>query len=67
MKFLNKTDCFPPLNDFNSDFAAYFKLNTIPRYILLDANGNLLKADAPRPGDPKEYHKDVKQQLMEIC
>jgi thiol-disulfide isomerase/thioredoxin len=36
---------------FNSGFAAYFKLNSIPRYIIIDAKGQLLNADAPRPGD----------------
>ena len=25
----------------------------IPRFILIDPNGNILKSDAPRPSDPE--------------
>ncbi len=30
-----------------------YKVNTIPRYILIDKSGNLISADSPRPSDPK--------------
>lgn len=30
-----------------------YKVNSIPRYILIDKNGNLISADSPRPSDPK--------------
>lgn len=50
-KALQLKPTFHVQEGFNSGFAAYFKLNTIPRYIIIDANGRLLDADAPRPGD----------------
>ncbi|WP_303316243.1 TlpA disulfide reductase family protein [Flavivirga abyssicola] len=31
----------------------YFLIRSIPRFILLDPNGIVIKADAPRPSDPK--------------
>ena len=40
-------------NDFASSFAKHFKINSIPRYLLLDKSGKLISADAPRPSDPK--------------
>ncbi len=40
-------------DNFDSGFAGYFKINTIPRYILIDSNGDLVSNDAPRPSDPK--------------
>jgi thiol-disulfide isomerase/thioredoxin len=30
-----------------------YKVNSIPRYILIDKSGNLISADSPRPSDPK--------------
>ncbi|MEJ5055241.1 TlpA family protein disulfide reductase [Sphingobacterium sp. MYb382] len=30
-----------------------YKVNAIPRYILIDKAGNLITADSPRPSDPK--------------
>lgn len=52
-KELNLQSTYHMPDNFESNFAAFFKLNTIPRYILIDAKGNLLKADAPRPSDPR--------------
>jgi thiol-disulfide isomerase/thioredoxin len=40
-------------NDWNSQFIKDFKINGIPRFILIDPNGNVVKADAPRPSSPK--------------
>lgn len=36
---------------FKSEFAQFFKITSIPRYILLDAKGNLIDPDSPRPSD----------------
>lgn len=40
-------------NNFNSDFVTNYKIDGIPRFILIDPNGNIVDADAPRPSDPK--------------
>ena len=36
-----------------SDFVTQYKVNGIPRFILIDPNGNIVSADAPRPSNPK--------------
>jgi thiol-disulfide isomerase/thioredoxin len=36
-----------------SDFIRAYKIDGIPRYILIDPNGNIVTPDAPRPSDPK--------------
>jgi len=35
-----------------SDFIKAFGINSIPRFLLIDPNGNVVKADAPRPSSP---------------
>lgn len=40
-------------NDWNSEFIKNYKINGIPRFILIDPNGNVVTPDAPRPSDPK--------------
>jgi hypothetical protein len=36
-------------NDWNSEFVEAYKINGIPRFILIDPTGNIIFADAPRP------------------
>ena len=36
-------------NGFRSQFVQDYKVNGIPRFILIDPNGNIVSADAPRP------------------
>jgi len=36
-----------------SPFDIAYKINSIPRFILLDPNGIIVKPDAPRPSSPK--------------
>ncbi|WP_452221974.1 TlpA family protein disulfide reductase [Lacinutrix salivirga] len=36
-----------------SEFVQGFKINGIPRFILIDPAGNVVDADAPRPSSPK--------------
>ena len=36
----------------NSDFMQKNLVKGIPRFILLDREGKIIKADAPRPSDP---------------
>jgi thiol-disulfide isomerase/thioredoxin len=38
--------------DWNSDFVTAYNIKGIPRFILLDKNGNIVDANAPRPSDP---------------
>jgi len=39
--------------DWKSDFVTGYKINGIPRFILIDPNGNVVDADAPRPSSEK--------------
>lgn len=39
-------------NDWNSQFALDYSITSIPRFILLDPDGKIVNADAPRPSDP---------------
>lgn len=39
-------------NDWKSEFVQEYNIKGIPRFILIDENGNILNADAPRPSDP---------------
>ena len=40
-------------NGFNSTFIKDYKINSIPRFILIDPEGNVVNADAPRPSNPQ--------------
>ncbi|MBR9915079.1 MAG: AhpC/TSA family protein [Algicola sp.] len=40
-------------NDWNSQFVKDYAIQGIPRFILIDPNGNIVSADAPRPSNPK--------------
>jgi len=35
-----------------SDFVQAYQIKGIPRFILIDPNGNIVNPDAPRPSDP---------------
>ncbi len=39
-------------NDWNSQFVKDYKITGIPRFILIDPSGNIVKADASRPSSP---------------
>lgn len=39
--------------DFESDFIREYRINSIPRFILIDPDGNVVNPDAPRPSSPK--------------
>src|SRR5690606_35216219 len=51
-KELTGIQLFAP-NGWQSEFVKSYKINGIPRFILIDPNGNIVNADAPRPSDPK--------------
>ncbi len=40
-------------NDWNSKFVKEYFINGIPRFILIDPDGNVVTPDAPRPSNPK--------------
>lgn len=44
---------FRLLDSKNFKIAHKFKIISIPRYILIDKNGEVINSDAPRPSDPK--------------
>jgi thiol-disulfide isomerase/thioredoxin len=36
-----------------NDFSQYYKVNTIPRFLVFDKAGKIVSVDSPRPSDPK--------------
>ena len=40
-------------NDWNSKFIKDYGIKGIPRFILVDPEGNIVSADAPRPSNPR--------------
>ncbi len=44
-------------NERKSDFMQKYAVSSIPRFILLDQEGKIIDADAPRPSDPKLIQK----------
>lgn len=47
----------------NSDFIKYYKINGIPRFLLIDQDGNLVTADAPRPSSGDEINNLLKKTI----
>ncbi len=39
-------------NDWNSEFVTAYNIKGIPRFILIDTEGNIVNSNAPRPSDP---------------
>ncbi|WP_321538468.1 TlpA family protein disulfide reductase [Flavobacterium piscinae] len=48
-------------NDWKSDFVKKYAIDGIPRFILIDTEGKIVNADAPRPSDTK-----LKEVLTEL-
>lgn len=48
-------------NDWKSDFVKNYAIDGIPRFILIDTEGKIVSADAPRPSDKK-----LKEVLTEL-
>lgn len=48
-------------NNWHSDFVENYAIQGIPRFLLLDPDGNIISADAPRPSNPelKELFKSL--------
>ncbi|HIC30770.1 MAG TPA: TlpA family protein disulfide reductase, partial [Flavobacteriaceae bacterium] len=51
-KELTGVQLFAP-NGWQSDFVEGYKINGIPRFILIDPDGKIVTPDAPRPSDEK--------------
>lgn len=51
-KNLTGIQLFAP-NGWQTEFIKAYKINGIPRFILLDPEGNIVNPDAPRPSSPK--------------
>ncbi|HBI39395.1 MAG TPA: TlpA family protein disulfide reductase, partial [Tenacibaculum sp.] len=39
--------------NWESEFIKNYKIDAIPHFILIDPEGNIVNAQAPRPSDPK--------------
>ena len=50
-KNLTGIQLFAP-NGWQTEFIRAYKINGIPRFILLDPDGNIVNPDAPRPSSP---------------
>ena len=48
------TDCLQlhASSQIAAEFKNHFMINGIPRFILIDKDGNLINANAPRPSSP---------------
>ncbi|MBB4800625.1 thiol-disulfide isomerase/thioredoxin [Flavobacterium nitrogenifigens] len=51
-KHLGGTQLFAD-KDWESEFVVNYGVTGIPRFILIDPKGNIVKSDAPRPSDPE--------------
>jgi len=41
----------------NSAVCRFFHISSIPRYMLMDKNGDIINNDAPRPSDESIYNE----------
>ncbi|MFT5253833.1 MAG: thiol-disulfide isomerase/thioredoxin [Flavobacteriales bacterium] len=55
-KQLDGTQLFAD-NDWNSDFMVKYGVTSIPRFIILSSDGNIVNSNAQRPSDPKLQEK----------
>ncbi|MBP8213746.1 MAG: hypothetical protein KAX53_08370, partial [Saprospiraceae bacterium] len=50
-------------NGWNSDIVSDYKINGIPRFIIVGKDGNIINANAPRPSS-KEIIQSLKSALQ---
>ncbi|MBL0101160.1 MAG: TlpA family protein disulfide reductase [Saprospiraceae bacterium] len=50
-------------NAWSSKIVSDYKINGIPRFIILDKNGNIFNANAPRPSSKKEIEIELENAL----
>ena len=46
--------------NWNSKVCAYFQINSIPRYMIMNKKGDIVEYNAPRPADPSVLDKLLK-------
>lgn len=51
-------------NGWETDFVENYLINGIPRFILLDSEGNIITADAPRPSSNEEIRRMIDALLI---
>ena len=51
------------VNGWNNDYIKYYKINGIPRFLLIDQQGNIVSADAPRPSSGEELDALLKKTI----
>lgn len=56
---LNSKNCFLIEKNFQSDFSKFFKLQGIPRYIILDKDNNIILENAPSPFDEDNFYRVI--------
>lgn len=50
---LKETQNYQLVANFESSLAKQFKIQSIPRYVIIGKDGKIINQDAPRPSDPK--------------
>ncbi len=45
--------------EFKSNFAKFFKISSIPRYLIFDKKGQIVNDDAPRPSHKIDFSKTI--------
>ena len=56
---LNHQNNYMLIKNFQSNFALYFNITSIPRYILMDKEGKVISIKAPRPSDHAKLEKAI--------
>jgi thiol-disulfide isomerase/thioredoxin len=49
--------------DWKSAFLKAYAVNSIPRFLLIDKNGNIISADAPRPSSEAELRRLIDENI----
>lgn len=57
---LNKKNCYLLKGNFKSNFAQYFDISSIPRYIIINKERKIITANAVRPSQEVEFNKLLK-------
>lgn len=50
---------------FKNEFAKHYGINSIPRFLLIDANGNVINADMPKPSEEEAVRNIIDVRLYD--